>query len=275
MKQSSQEATSRPLPSTIRTSVGAEVPDDERGRVHLCHGYDLYNDLLTGYSWSELTYLHIRGELPTGSEADKFDFLLRCVITPGPKDWATQAAMTAAVTHTPVGNSLLAGLAVLQGRFHGGLGVEKTMEIMGVLVRGQNNPDECPLAEIRKRYPDLPGFAPPDQVNPERLQKMVADISAIPLPQDHLQAALRFAAQHELTLTKQGLFAASLLDLGFTPRQGHGLYLIAAAPGILAHLLEQMEGNWATYPFGAPLTYVGSEERTLFDSQRCYPRRNE
>lgn len=275
MQHEPKEKTSHPLPDKIHTSVGAEVDDGERGWIHLCHGYDLYNDVLERYGWSELTYLHIRGELPTKNESARFDFILRSVINPGPTDWATQAAMTAAVTHTPVGNSLLAGLAVLQGRFHGALAVEKAMEMLGDLTQQQGNYDDNFLSGILKSYPDLPGFDQPERVNGERIKKIIGLIPAISEPDDHLQAALQFAAKQGMALTKLGLFAAVLSDLGFTPRQGHGLYLIAAAPGILAHLLEQMEGTWASYPFGSPLEYAGPKDRDLSENQRCYTRHNE
>lgn len=275
MQHEPKEKTSHPLPNKIHTSVGAEVNDDERGRIHLCHGYDLYNDVLERYSWPELTYLHIKGELPSKHESAKFDFILRSVINPGPTDWATQAAMTAAVTHTPVGNSLLAGLAVLQGRFHGALAVEKAMEMLEMLTQQQDNLDNHFLSGILKSYPDVPGFDRPEKVNEERIKKIISLIPENSEPCNSLQVALQFASKQGMALTKLGLFAAVLCDLGFSPRQGHGLYLIASAPGILAHLLEQMEGNWTSYPFGPPLEYVGPEDRDLSENQRCYTRHNE
>jgi citrate synthase len=45
-----------------------------------------------------------------------------------------------------------------------------------------------------------------------------------------------------------GAFAASLLDLGFSPEQGHGLFLMARAGGMLAHLCEQYGRNWREFP---------------------------
>ncbi len=275
-KKNEQERTSRPLPDKIHTAVGAEVQDEERGSIHLCHGYDLYNDLLGRYSWLELTILHLRGELPSREEADVFDLIFRIVINPGPKNWATQAAMTAAVTHTPVGNSLLAGLAVLEGRYHGALAVEKAMEMFAelvVVIHGDCDRDI--LTGIVSRYGDLPGFDRPERVNGKRVNSLVDKLSALSSHNDHIQAALEFGRQQNVKLTLLGLFAAALCDLGFAPRQGHGLFLIAAAPGILAHLLEQMEGSWSSYPFGSPPEYVGPQDKTLSDEQRCYGKSDE
>lgn len=270
MQKSANEATSRSLPSRIRTAVGAEVHDAERGRIHLCHGYDLYNDLLDKYSWSELIYLHLKGELPGREQAEVFDFILRSVINPGPTDWATQAAMTAAVTHSPVGNSLLAGLAVLQGRFNGALEVEMAMQMLSDLVRLPSSIDAKSSAEISSSYPDLPGIARQGSTDNERVGKIVNRVLTLSSNDQHLQTALSVAHQNGHYISKLGLFAATLCDLGFSPRQGHGLYLLAAAPGILAHLLEQMQGDWSSYPFGSPPEYTGTKDRELADDQRCY-----
>jgi citrate synthase len=269
--KSSQEH--RPT-ETIRTAVGAQIQHPEHGSLHICHGYDLFNDLLGKYSWLELTLLHLNGELPGKREVGIVDFLFACVINPGPKHHATQAAMTAAVTHTPVGNSLLVGLAVLEGRHRGALEVEQAMLFF------------CELAELAageaihyetlcKKYPDLPGFEQADAEKAKQMKTMLARLEKRmgPYGNTHLQAVVNFAEEKKIQVSPIGLFAVGMVELGYEPRQGHGLYMIAAAPGILAHLLEQMKGDWRTYPFGEPLLYEGPKGLHPDPDKCCYRRR--
>ena len=277
MKESRKAATEPPLPTTISTAVGAEVDDPERGPIHLCHGYDLFNDLLGRYSWLELTILHLKGELPEKKELKTLDLLFSCVINPGPKHHATQAAMTAAVTHTPVGNSLLTGLAVLEGRHHGALEVEEAMLLLSDLTEREGPIDQQILDATLAKHLDLPGYAELSSTQEKRTELMLQRVeNCIGKSEcNHIQTARQVASLQQLQLSPTGLFAAGLADLGYTPRQGHGLFLIAAAPGILAHLLEQMEGNWRSYPFGSPLEYIGPKDIDLAPEQRCYGSKNE
>jgi citrate synthase len=274
MNTKEAEETSRPIPTRIHTAVGAEVADPKQGTIHLCHGYDLYNDLLGQYSWLELTILHLKGELPSKEEVRVLDLLFSCVINPGPKHHATQAAMTAAVTHTPVGNSLLAGLTVLEGRYQGALEIEQAMHFLDELARREGTVDQQILTKILSKYSDIPGFSRLDRTQEKRVLSMLKQVEEHMSGSEHrhLQAAPLVASHKEVQLTSIGLFAAGLGDLGYTPRQGHGLYMIAAAPGILAHLLEQMEGDWRSYPFGSPLEYIGPQDRQLTPEQCCYKR---
>ncbi len=274
MEESREPATEPLTPTTISTAVGAEVDDSERGSIHLCHGYDLYNDLLGRYSWMELTILHLKGELPEKKELHALDLLFSCVINPGPKNHATQAAMTAAVTHTPVGNSLLTGLAVLEGRYHGALAVEQAMHLLSELAEKEGSLDQQSLEETLAKHPDLPGFSELNSTQKIRMELMLQQVErCIGKPVNkHIQTARRLASLQQAQLSPEGLFAAGLADLGYTPRQGHGLFMVAAAPGILAHLLEQMEGSWRSYPFGSPLDYRGPKDRELTPEQCCYQR---
>jgi len=61
-----------------------------------------------------------------------------------------------------------------------------------------------------------------------------------------LEVAIREERGHYIRL--YGVFAAGLLDLGFSPPQGHGLFMIASASGMLTHLCERYNDHWTEYP---------------------------
>ena len=111
---------SRHVPKRIETKIWADVPDENGKKTTLCHGYDYYNDILGRYSVSDILFLLIKGELPNSKQSSIMNILMTGNINPGPKDWSTVAAMTAAVSQTTVGNSHLAGVSALQSRYNGG-----------------------------------------------------------------------------------------------------------------------------------------------------------
>lgn len=269
----------RTVAEKITTKIWCDIPYDEADKFStkqsLCRGYDFFNDLLGKLSWHELIFLLMRGDIPKASEAALLNLVMSSLINPGPRDWATQAAMTSAVTGTTVGNSLLTGLAVLQGRYHGALCVEQSIEMFhSGVAELQLSTTAKTIRHTIKLYPDTPGYglhyAKPDM----RAASLIAETLKRRDPGPHLSFALMLEKQLEkkkgICLTLAGAASAILADLGFTPREGHGIFLISATPGILAHLLEQMSGSWTTYPFHeAPVPYKGMRKK-LSAQQKAY-----
>ena len=84
-----------------------------------CHGYDFYNYLLGRYSWTEIVFLHLKGELPTQEENSHFNLLLTSIMNPGPRSLTNRAAMSAAIGGCPVGGALMAGFSCSMGEHEG------------------------------------------------------------------------------------------------------------------------------------------------------------
>lgn len=273
----SEDNTSRHVPSKISTGIWAEAPDAEGNLATLCHGYDFYNDLLGRYSWNDLFFLLLKGELPSKQESSVMNIIMTSIINPGPKDWATVAAMTASVSQTTVGNSLLTGISALQGRYNGGLCVEKSMEMFRDaqqrVVEGENISEL--LAPLEKSYPDLPGYGHDRSERDKKAIRVVKLIKGMDANGEFLDIALEMeheiAGRKKIWLTMPGVAAAVFLDLGFEPTAGHGLFVVSSLPGVLAHIVEQMKkGGWNTFPFYDTPKYDVDKIKDVDADQRAY-----
>lgn len=273
----SKENTSRHIPSKISTGIWAEAPDAQGNLATLCHGYDFYKDLLGRYSWNDLFFLLLKGELPSDKESSLLNLIMASLINPGPKDWAIVAAMTASVSQTTVGNSLLTGISALQGRYNGGLCIEKSMEMFRDaqlrVAEGESLSEFLPPLE--KQYPDLPGYG---HDRSERDKKAIRGVELIKGMNGNgafldlaVEMEKEFAARKNIWLTMPGVAAAVFLDLGFEPIAGHGLFIIASLPGVLAHVVEQMRKNgWNTFPFYDTPKYDAEKIKAMDADQRVY-----
>ncbi len=267
----SADNTSRPVTERIKTTIWKDEIADNGQPRSLCHGYDYFGALAGRYSWSELCYLLIKGELPNRSQIDLLNIAMSAVINPGPKHWATQAAMTTAVTKTTVGNTLLSGLSVLQGRYDGALAIEASMSMLKAAVE-----DNLKANDLIKQYPDLPGYDLPYGKKDFRVNDIYRVLQSHNHQGRYTLYALKLDEQlsqipKQPSLTLTGLFAAMMLDLEFSVEEGHGLFLIAATPGLIAHALEQLKGNWNDYPFYDAPEYSGVRDRQLEPEAYAYP----
>lgn len=269
--------TSRFVPKKIETEIWANVKTDEGKNQIICHGYDFYNDILGRYSASEIFFLLIKGELPTSKQATIMNLLMTSIINPGPKDWSTVAAMTASVSHTTVGNSLIAGISALQSRYNGGLCVEKSMQMFLDSQKIYMDTNDIPhlVNTIESAYPDLPGYGRNRSEQDERAQKLKDIVREEDKTGEYLNLALEMEEEiHKnktIWLTTPGVVSAILLDLGFEPRDGHGIFIVSSLPGILSHILAQMKkGGWNTFPFYDTPKYNPTKTNKLSETQKVY-----
>jgi citrate synthase len=273
----SQEDTSRQVPSKISTSIWADVPNKKGKESTLCHGFDFYNDLLGRYSWNDLFFLLLKGELPSKNEAVILNIVMSSIINPGPKDWATVAAMTASVSQTTVGNSLIAGISALQGRYNGGLCVEQSMEMLGkgldIYKKDKNIP--ALVDRLESKYPDLPGYGLNYADRDQRAIRLVELVKMENIKWENLDLALQIeeevAKRKKIWLTTPGAVSAILCDLKFSSQDGHGLYIVSSLPGVLAHIIEQMKkGSWNSFPFYDTPKYTPEKINDLDDEHKAY-----
>lgn len=274
-----KQKPSRPIADKIKTKIWFDIPSNGKDRFFseksLCHGYDFYNDLLGRLSWTELLFLLLKGDVPSKKQSAVLNLVMSSIINPGPRDWSTQAAMTSAVTRTTVGNALLTGLAVLQGRYNGALNVEKAMEMFsdGIKLLAKTDLKKLP-GLLGKRYPDLPGYGLYYTRQDARAKRLIQLIKQNNFASKNLDFAIELeknlAKNKKIWLTLTGAVSAIFLDLGFTPQEGHGVFLISAAPGLLAHLIEQRKGSWNTYPFYDPPEYKAHKQRLKKDQHVYY-----
>jgi citrate synthase len=254
----------------IRTSITKEVPSEENPfvakEISWC-GIPLTN-LLSERSFSEVIFLLLRGRLPTARQQTLFDRFLVAMANPGPRHPATRAAMTAAAGKTKSPHVLPIGLSVLGGEYGGALEVETAMRFMRKNSRTDPKKlvDEiCKTAarEIQVRERVAPGFGTLyGAIDPMSLE-ILNGMHSVSLGEGPIDWALRFAqslSRESAGIVVTGVAAAVLLELGFHPRVGVGLFQLASAPGLLAHSQELATKHYTEFPMVADEDYEYRED---------------
>lgn len=247
----------------IRTRIWheeAEAGNAFATRSALCHGYDVYGDMLGQARWVDMLFLLLRGEAPTAAQAWLLEALGVALANPGPRDAAVHAAMCAGVGGSTAAAALIAALSVGAGRAGGAREVWAAMQLFSACGRSPSAWEQAlkrPAPERAGIWPQAehpPGFDPhAGQASGivARSLAVLASLSDGPCLPWLFQSRLPLetAAGHGLAMT--GVAAAALIDLGFTPEQGEMLHLLLRLPGAAAHALEQKERGHKSFPFFA------------------------
>lgn len=223
-----------------------------------CYGYDLF-ELMGKCHYSEVLYLLFRGDLPNQHEADLLEQLQIAIITPGVRHPAVQASMSAATSRSDATNILPIGLSLLGGEHLGGAEVEQSMrflkkkcnksieeimiqQVIPTTANDDTKGDIHPVPGFGSRYG---GIDPMASAIAEQLCKS-------PGAGDYLKWSTTLVNElipHNIAWLIPGVVAATLLDLGFHPRMGAGVYQLLSAPGLLAHAWEYDDKPFNSLPF--------------------------
>jgi len=241
----------------LETKITEEIPSPTNP-YHVknmrIHGYD-HSALMEKCEFSDVIFLLFRGELPNDFERDLFRKLCIALINPGPRHPATQASITAGVGKTDTVNVLPIALTIYGGEFDGAANVESTMRYFRRASRRPTN--EVATALESNSDIEIPGFGQLyGDADPyaEALLNAFSSNSSSPLL-SWIIALNTKLKQKNIGISKAGLCAAILAELGFQPRQGNALMQLMAAPGLLAHGMEYAN---------KPLTSM------LFEPDECY-----
>lgn len=250
------------MTSPIHTKIWHELPEDDNPfatKQALCHGYDVYGNMVGHSSWSEMTYLLFRGERPTDQHAAAFDVLAVALANPGPRDPAIHAAMCGGIGGSVAASSLMAALAVGAGQSGGARDLYLTMQDFV-----QADADTAEWEQLVTNRPmidstwpaieHVPGFDPNGVTT---TLPVVQTLHAACVALDNSgkfstwlltnRSQLEAIAGHPLSLI--AVIAATLLDLGFTSAQGEMLHLILRLPGAAVHAIEQEAYGFKKFPF--------------------------
>jgi citrate synthase len=252
-----------------RTSIGTSDADSIT-----VQGRDLASELMGHVSFTELSFLLIRGRLPEPGEARLLDAVLVSLADHG----LTPTVIAARMTHTGAPESLQGAVAAgLLGAGDVFLGVvENTARFLGeILGTVPDGADDGALADAAtdavkaqvaagRRVPGLghPVHKVQDPRTPrvyeiaEETGQLGAHLRLLALVAQAQEAATGRA----LPINGAGVAGAALADLGFTADIVRGFALIARSAGLVAHLAEEME-----HPLGMEL-YKDVEERTAYDA---------
>jgi len=229
------------------------------------HGFELF-ELVEQKSFVEVLYLLFVGELPTQSQKNLLEKLMIVQMNPGPRHPACRAAMTAAISKTRPVHLLPIGLITLGGEHLGAGEVEAAMQYLS--DHEAEDPAEIAdtlLANSKKTnegdWHIAPGFGSRfGGVDPKPNQFVERFGSNEHFK--YLTWGARFVSKlrhHNIGWLDPGLAAAVFLDLGLKSREGAGLFQYLAAPGILAHGMEQSHRPVTDLPFVKDENYVIEE----------------
>ena len=239
------------------TAIGHTTADSITVR-----GSDLADDLMGRVTFTELTFLLIRGVRPSEAETRLLDAVLVSLADHG----LTPTVLAARLTYTGAPESLQGAVAAgLLGAGSVFLGVvEDTARFLReVLAEAGPEPSSEALAvaagaAVESRMAAgarIPGLGHPvHRVEDPRTARIyqIADETGLLGP--HLQALRAVAAAHAertgraLPINGAGVAGAALADLGFPAEIVRGFALLARTAGLVAHLAEEM-----TRPLGMPL----------------------
>lgn len=251
-----------------RTAVG-----DARGGEVLIRGYDVA-DVIDELTFVEASYLVIRGELPTKTQAEVFDLLLRSTLEHGFVVASSCAArfVASAVPEAPaaaIGAGVLAHGSVT-GSPH--LVAEMVVDVMsGGEAELEARIDELiTIARAEGRL--IPGLGHPvHKIEEPRAVAIRRGLERLGAVGPHSEAMRlireRFVAQTgiQVPINVDGELGSALVDIGFTPREATGIGIFSFMPGIIAHTVEEIDSGvplrFIPDQFG--VEYVGESRREL------------
>lgn len=240
--------------SEFETSI-SDVGD---GVVNL-RGYSL-EDVMTGLSFTEGIYLSIFGRLPNERERTVLDAALNSLL-----DHGFVASTITAARYIASGNPQLVP-AVAGGLLACGSNTVSPEHSFAVLdeaarLRSDEGLDyeqaaRCIVDDFRARKQRLPGFGHPTHKRGDfRAEVMfqVARESGLAGENVEQLAVLNRVftemSGKTLPINIDGALAAVGKDLGWTSRQVVALALMSVLPGLIGHVIEEIEG-------GKPLRYI-------------------
>jgi len=252
-----------------KTKISRVLP----GKV-LVRGYS-HKDLIGGASYAVGVYLTFRGELPSAAEERMMDAMLASLY-----DHGFVAASVLAARYCASGNPQLipataAGLLTAGSNTinpqHGCEFIQAAYDKMQREGLSMTEVAKHVVAERRQSKQRIPGFGHPTHKREDFRATQLWDIAKkcgfigerTKLYQA-INAEFRTATGKEICINVDGALACIGMEMGFKPVQIAAIAALAVLPGIMAHVIEEIEE-------GIPLRiipdenmdYLGAHERPL------------
>ncbi|HEX2026180.1 MAG TPA: citryl-CoA lyase [Actinomycetota bacterium] len=223
-----------------RTGISRVSPGEIRVR-----GYDLV-DLIGRRPFGDVVYLLLSGELPDRDQGRMVDACLvaaseHSVVAP-----SVLAARHAASAGVPLQAAVAAGTIAL-GDHHGGAVDAAARVLLDAADAGR--PDREAVREIAERLKEgrrrLPGYGHAVHDPDPRVARLLEVAGELGFRgrwcalAEALEAVTEDVFGRRLRLNVDGALAAILLELGLDWRLGKAFYVIARAPGFVAHAFEE------------------------------------
>ncbi|MCP4167735.1 MAG: citryl-CoA lyase [Chloroflexi bacterium] len=260
------------MSNSVSTAISRVDPEQV-----LVRGYNLA-DLIGRYSFGDVVYLLLAGDLPSRSEGKMIEAILVACAEHSIDAPSIHVARTVASCGVPTQQAISAGIGAI-GDYHGGAG-EACAKLLQEAVheRRETPPTEVAtdiIAGYRRSGRRLPGFGhrfhtPVDPRARKLLQ--LSDRWHISAPHVALARAiedtLRTDTGRALPLNVDGALAAIMSDMGLDWRLGKSLFIIARSAGLSAHVHEELlVGKPLKFAGRSEIEYIGPPERSLPEAQ--------
>jgi citrate synthase len=246
----------------------------------LVRGYPI-EELVAQLSYAEVLFLTVRGELATKSQARVLDAALTSIPS---HQWVAAHLLAAAVTASASPESPIPGIAsgiLTMGSVT--VSPQSTAELVArgrELMREDGLDMDAAAEQLVQEYRDggrlIPGLGHP---NHKEHDPRATALGAVAREQGHwgeacelfsrVHAAFNRATGKSLPINIDGMLACVLDELGFTPLEMAGIAATAAMPGIVAHVIEEIERGvpLRIVPDELGSRYIGPAERHLPEAE--------
>lgn len=199
-------------------------------------------DLMRDHGFVASIFLLLKGDLPNEAEERMMDAILTAIIDHGPGTASGMTARISASAKNTLHSSVAAGLLGL-GERHGVV-IEKAMRFF------QEHKDTKDLAgllqEMKARKAYVMGYGhrlftdkDPRAVGLIELAEEFGLAGVYTAFTKDVEKALNEISSRGLPTNADGAIAGILLDMGFDPAVGNGVFVIARTPGLVAQVIEE------------------------------------
>ncbi len=227
-----------------KTSVGKVVPNKI-----LVRGYPL-DQLMGRLSFPEGLYLIFKGELPTQAQGRMLEAILFGIFEHAFINSAIPAARYVVAGNPGVVNGAAAGILSM-GPYTGSPRaaaefIEECYNLAGKETLTSREIAERVVADYLGKRRRIPGFGHPvHDADPRTVRlREIAEAEKVLGKKTRLYETVHEVfvgmSGKKLPINTDGMMAALLLDLGFTPLEIEAVAIISFLPGILAHTLEEI-----------------------------------
>lgn len=204
------------------------------------------DELIEDLSFSEMIYLLINGNVPSKNESKMFNAILVSFSDHGLTPPSTQSARIIASGGSSIQSSVAGGLLAF-GKNHAGA-IEHSMKLLQTSLKKFPDKDVCDIAEYIvedyiNRSENIPGFGHRIHKKDPRAAKILELAKKYACFGKHTHLALAIQdilnEKKNININVDGANASVLLDLGFEPNVGVGIFMIGRLPGLVAHVIEE------------------------------------
>jgi citrate synthase len=237
-------------------------------------GYRI-DELMGRVPFSHVVYLVLMGDLPSEREGRVMDAILVSSVDHGATPPSALAARTVASGGAPLTTGIAAGIMAIN-RHHGGA-IEGCMRVLleGVSRKQGGSQDSLGvarelIADYRAQRKRVPGYGHRIHSDDPRTGRLFAIAQETGVAGEHVEMAqavgqaLSESLGRALPMNVDGGIAAVLCDMGFPPEIGNGIFAIARAVGLTAHVFDEiMRQRPMRHISPSAHEYSGPPERSL------------